>query len=70
MLTTILAIAGFMVYIFIGAMIGLVTGGGDDDFSWVVFNAAFWPGAIVLWIPIKFAIFVYEKIKLWRLTHK
>lgn len=56
-----LILAGFGLYIFIGSLIGLFT--DDTDMSWVIVMAAFWPVAILLWTPIKVAIFVYEKIR-------
>lgn len=61
MIKSILLIAAFSVYIFIGALIGLFT--DDTDMGFVIVLAAFWPMAILIWTPIKCAIFVYEKIR-------
>lgn len=61
MIKAILLIAGLGLYIMIGSLIGLFT--DDTDMSWVILMAAFWPVAILLWTPIKCAIFIYEKIR-------
>lgn len=56
--------AGLMLYLFIGALIGLATGGADDDtYAWVVFTAAFWPAVIIVGGPVVFAISIYEKYR-------
>jgi hypothetical protein len=67
-INSILIIIGMMVYMFVGALIGFFI--DDRDIAWAAFMAVLWPAFIILMAPIRFADYVYTKIRMWRLTHR
>lgn len=63
----VLTIGGFMLYVFVGALIAgvidlLIDWGFEDDVSIIGF-ALFWPAILLIIIPISVAIWVIEKIR-------